>query len=346
MINKLQRFGMIVSAVAGLLGAAEKPPQKPKDQKAPSAAPKVGIRTAGIQIAFARLKAEQEFAVLNGARWLAPTAEVVMAPGKAEGSLARLDARENKAGEPITGVGKLCGGGVEAFKSWWVADCATGTLVRIDGKEGKVTTRIANGGGGFPSGIAANADSIWVLSDAKSTLTRIDPDTNKIVSELRLPAGCNALAAGEGALWATCPADNRVLRINPVNNQIENRIEVSAQPSALTVGEGAVWVLCRKDGKVERIDPKTNKVVKTLELSVPDAEGAITAGGGSVWVTMTGFPLTRIDPAPDKERVAQQFSGEGGGAVQFAFGSVLLVNTKQGTLWKIDPKLIAATLAE
>ena len=82
MINKLQRFVLIVSAFAGLPGAAAEPAQKAKDRTGPSAAPKVGIRTAGIQIAFARLKAEQEFAVLNGARWLASTAEVVMAPGK------------------------------------------------------------------------------------------------------------------------------------------------------------------------------------------------------------------------------------------------------------------------
>ena len=342
MINTLGRLGIAFAGFAALLAAAE----KPKDQKAAPTVVKAGIRTPGIQIPFARLKAEQEFPVLKGTRWLAPTADVVLAPGQTEGSLARLDARANKAGDPVPGVGQLCAGAVEAFKSWWVADCATGNLLRVDGKEGKVIARITSGLAKWPAGIAANADSIWILSDARSTLTRIDPDTNKVVSELRLPAGCNAITAGEGAIWATCPTANRLLRINPVNNQIEHRIEVSAQPSAVAAGEGSVWVLCRKDGKVERIDPKTNKVTKTLELSVPDAEGAIAVGGGSVWVTMVGFPLTRIEPATDKERVAQQFSGEGGGAVQFAFGSVLLVNSKQGTLWKIDPKLIAATLAE
>lgn len=334
-INKLQGLGVLFLASTPLLMPAE----KPKDQK-------TGIKTPGIQIPIARLKAEQEFPITPGARWLAVTAQVVIAPGKAENSIARLDAKENKAGDPITGFGQPCAGAVEAFKSWWIANCTPGTLVRMDGKDGKVITAITTGLAKIPNGIAASADSVWVLSDTKTTLTRIDPDSNKVVSELRLPAGCSGLLAAEGALWVPCPAENRLLRINTVNNQVENRIEVSAQPSAVAAGEGSIWVLCRKEGKVERIDPKTNKVAKTIELNVPDAEGAIAVGGGSVWVTQTGFPLTRIDPVTDKERVAQQFSGEGGGAVQFGFGSVLLVNSKQGTLWKLDPKRIAATFAE
>jgi streptogramin lyase len=333
-INTLRCFCFIVFTGL-LLGAAE----QPKPQKA-------GIRTPGIQIPFSRLKAEQEFAVAAGARWVGVTSAVAVAAGKAEGSLARIDMKAEKAGDPVAGVGTACAGAAEGFDSWWVADCTAGAVVRVNGKEGKVIVRIATGVAKVASGIATTADSVWLLSDSKTTLTRVDPAGNNVVSELRLPSGCSGLAAGEGALWVACPAENRVLRINTVSNIVEERIEVAAQPSASAVGEGSVWVLCRKDGKVDRIDPKTNKVTKSLELNVPDAEGAIATGGGSVWVTMAGFPLTRIDPAAGKERVAQQFAGEGGGAVQFGFGSVLLVNSKAGTLWKIDPKRIAATLAE
>jgi hypothetical protein len=104
-------------------------------------------------------------------------------------------------------------------------------------------------------------------------------------------------------------------------------------------------VLCLKDGKVERIDPKTNKISKTISLETPgSSQGDIAVGGGWIWVTLDGFPLTRIDPG--SEKVAQQFWGEGGGALQFGFNSIWLSNIKQGTLWRIDPKRIEATLAE
>jgi hypothetical protein len=63
-----------------------------------------------------------------------------------------------------------------------------------------------------------------------------------------------------------------------------------------------------------------------------------------VWVSLDGFPLVRIDPAAEK--VAQQFWGEGGGAIQFGFNAIWLSNLKQNTLWRIDPKRVEATLAE
>jgi streptogramin lyase len=97
-------------------------------------------------------------------------------------------------------------------------------------------------------------------------------------------------------------------------------------------------------GAVDRIDPKTNKVVKTIDLGVPASGGNIAVGQGSVWVTQPGFPITRIDP--QTEKVAQQFFGDGGGAIQFGFGSIWLVNSQHGTVSRLDPKRIAATLAE
>jgi streptogramin lyase len=103
-------------------------------------------------------------------------------------------------------------------------------------------------------------------------------------------------------------------------------------------------VLCEKDGKIDRIDPKTNKVTKSIELGVPGAAGGIAVGLGSVWVTLDGFPLTRIDPGAEK--VVQQFFGTGGGAIQIAANALWLSNLRDGTLWRLDPKRVQATLAE
>ena len=95
---------------------------------------------------------------------------------------------------------------------------------------------------------------------------------------------------------------------------------------------------------MDRIDPKTNKVSKSIELKVPGAEGAIAFGEGSIWVSMPGFPLTRIDPVA--EAVAQQFFGDGGGSVRVSAGAVWLSNKEAGTLLRIDPKLVVLTLAD
>lgn len=316
-----------------------------------NSAPAQGIKTPGVAIPFASLKADLELPYAP--QWMYFSSTILL-PDKT-GGLERLDAKTNKLLDPVPGVSGLCNGGVSGFTSLWIPDCADHSLLRLDAKlaEAKpksdkplsAPVRISTGVGAANPAVAANADSIWILSDDKTTLSRVDPDQNKIVSELRLPAGCNSLMFGESALWITCPSENRVLRINSETTLVEKRIEVSAQPSALAISEASLWVLCLKDGKIERIDPKTDKVTKTIETGISgSSNGGIAAGEGSIWVTLPGFPITRIDPV--SEKVMQQFWGAGGGAIQFGEGSVWLTNLREGTLWRLDPKRILATLAE
>ncbi|HTS29005.1 MAG TPA: hypothetical protein VMH81_24205 [Bryobacteraceae bacterium] len=305
------------------------------------AAPKGGIKTPGVQIPFSSLKPEAEIPMAP--EWIA-SADGLLVPDAGKRTLDRIDPKTNAVGQPVAGVSKPCGGAVSAFGSVWVASCDDHSLVRVDGKKWEVSAKIATGVSEAPLAIAAGTDSVWLFSDDRTTLSRIDPDQNQVVTELRVPAGCAALVFAEKALWAACPAEDRVLRINPETNVVEKRVEVSARPQALAASDGSIWVLCEKDGKVDRIDPKTNKVSKSIELGVPGAAGGIAAGGGSIWVTLADFPLTRIDPLTEK--VVQQFWGPGGGAIQFGANALWLSNRQNGTLWRLDPKRVQATLAE
>jgi streptogramin lyase len=333
----LRHLGLFALCASIVPAQAEKPkPAKPH-------APRLGIKTPGIQIPIESLKPELEYQTAPA--WLAFT-DSVLVPDSAAHTVARIDpkAKEAKFGEPIAGIQKPCAALLNAFNSLWTGDCAGGALLRIDPKTAKVTTKIPSGVGPAATSLAATADSIWLLTDSRGTLSRIDPDQNQVVAELRVPVDCTALTFGETALWLACPADNRVLRIDPLTNLVDKSIEVSAHPEAIAIGESSIWVLCGKEGKLDRIDPKTNKVSKTIELGTPAGGGSLAIGENSVWVSMPGFPLTRIDPATDK--VAQQFYGEGGGIVRVGLSFVWLSNSEAGTLWKLDPKRISATLAE
>lgn len=303
--------------------------------------PKEGIRTPGVQIPFSSLKTEATFQTPDRPAWMFFSMELYV---PAKDHLDKIDVKTNKTGDPVAGLKSPCGGMVSAFGSLWAPTCGDGSLARIDPKTWKITATISAGTPDVKGSIAASADSIWLLTDAKTTLSRIDPDQNAVVGELRVPAGCEGLTFGETALWLACPNESKVLRINAETNLVEKVIDVSAQPQALAVGAGSLWVLCEKKGKVDRIDPKTNKVAKSIELDVPGAKGAITFGDGDVWVTLAGFPLTRIDP--QSETVAQQFYGAGGGAILTSPGAIWLSNNDSGTLLRIDPKRVLATLAE
>jgi len=306
--------------------------------------PKAGVKTAGVQIPIDSLKAEVEIP-METPGWIT-IADSVVIPNESKDAILRIDAKTNKPLEPLLQLKKPCSGAIVAFASIWAPSCGTQSLIRFDPKTGKTAATLATGAAELTMGLAATADSLWMLTDNKTTLSRIDPGQNQVVGELRLPAGCNSLTFGEGSLWVTCPSENHVLRVNPVTDLVEKRIDVSAMPRGVAFGNNSVWVLCEKDGKVERIDPKTNKVMKTIDLLVPNAGGSIAYGEGSLWVSQVGFPLTRIETATDKEKVAQQFWGDGGGFVSVGSGVIWLANVKKGSVWRLDPKRVLATLAE
>jgi streptogramin lyase len=315
-----------------------------KGKAAAVAGPKGGVKTPGVLIPFADLKAEAELPEADKPSWLFFSASV-FAPAKDH--IEKIDIRGNKPGDPIAGIKKPCGGMVSAFNSLWVPDCGSGSLLRIDSKTFKVTATIPSGTSTHKGIVAASGDSVWLLTDDKTTISRIDPDQNMVVGEFRVYPDCDNLTFGETALWLTCPSENKVLRINPATSLVEKTIEVAAKPVAIAIGETSVWVLGGKEGKLDRIDPKTNKITKTIDLETPNIEGGLAIGDSAIWVTATGFPLTRIDPAT--ETVAQQFWGEGGGAILFSGGqtsAIWLSNLNNGTLWRIDPKRVLATLAE
>jgi streptogramin lyase len=338
-------FGLVATLALISQGVASPLEDKSKavKNKTQSTAAQLGVKTPGVQIPFSRLKAEAQFEAPEKPVWIfVATPPAALLPGKEV--IEKIDPKTNKKADPIAGLSKPCGGMTSGFGSLWAPVCGTSSLARIDAKTFKTTATIQTGTSTAAAIIASTSDSIWLLTDDKTTLSRIDPEQNAVVGELRVPAGCHGLTFGETALWLACPTQNKVLRINPATNLVEKSIEVSAQPEALTVGEGSIWVLCRKDGKVDRIDPKTNKVSKTIDLEVPGAAGAIAFGEGSLWITMTGFPLTRVDVA--SESVAQQFPGEGGGAIAWSAGAIWISNLDKGSVWRIDPKLVLATIAE
>ncbi len=336
-MNSKQFVSILRTATVASLLAASAAPKENKNAKKPVA----GVQTPGIQIPFASLKSDAEIKLEATPSGVAFTTEALVAAGN---TVQRIDAKTNKPGEAITGLNNGCGGLVNALANLWVVNCGSKTVAKVSLKPAKIEKTIETGTGTAAPAIAASTDSIWILSDDKSTLSRIDPKENAVVAEARLATGCNSILFAETSLWITCPGADKVLRVDPRTNLVDKRIEVLGSPTAIAFGEASIWVLAQKEGKVAQIDPKTNKVTATIELNIPNAVGNIAFGDGSVWVSAPGFPITRINPTTAK--VVQQFAGEGAGMVYSGLGSVWLANLKTNTITRFDPKRIAATLAD
>ena len=324
---------------AGLLFLSLLGAQTPGKSKRP---PKPGVKTPGVQIPITELKPEAVFETGGSPDWIVVGDSDVFISNKPKNTVARLDSKKNKPADPITVGDKPCSGLTIGFGSLWVPNCGDQSVSRVDLKSGKITATIPIGIGNSEGYIASGAGSIWLMTDSKGTLARIDPANNKVVAEIVLPAESFCPVFGENAVWVTSTGNDSVSRIDPNTNLVVETIKVGKQPRFLTVGEGAVWTLNQGDGSVTRIDPKTNKVEATVEVGVPGGGGDIAAGEGSVWVTSFGFPISRIDPKTNK--VVQQFTGEGGDAIRVGLGSIWLSNLRAGTVWRIDPKRIEATV--
>jgi len=289
------------------------------------------------QIPISRLTAEATLTFPLAPGGVASEDAVWLRDGSA-GTVIRVGARDNKASAPVSIGGKPCGSLVSAFKSVWTPSCGERGVVRIDPADLKVTARAEVEVADADGRIASGTGSIWVVTDRKGVVTRIDPDTNKPVAEIHVAGGAAAVLFHGDALWVTSGAGKNLTRINPNNNEIVEIIDVGPEPVRLAAADGAVWTLNRGDGSVTRVDTATNKPVTTISIGKEVADGEIAAGEGSVWISAPGVPLVRIDPRTNK--VAQRFSGDGGGAVFVAHGSLWLA-AGSGTL-RVDPKLVAA----
>lgn len=276
------------------------------------------------------------------------TVSVPLAPGAAaaEGALwtatptgvVRVDAATNLAAPAVALTASSCASLAWGLKALWVPQCAARTVARVDA-ESKAVTAVAVPVADPAGSIAVGVGSIWAASDASGVVSRIDPDTREVVGEVfvgREPAG---VAFADDVLWVTSAATNTVTRIEPYTNTVVEAVTTGPRPGRVVAGEGAVWTLNRGDSSVTRVDPKTNKAVTTIAVGHDVGAGDLAVGLGSVWLSAPGSPLVRIDPATN--RVAQRFTGPGGGAVVVAHQAVWVAAGPSLT-WRLDPKLVAS----
>jgi hypothetical protein len=194
-------------------------------------------------------------------------------------------------------------------------------LYRVDPKTNSITGSVDVGY--LPTALAADAEGVWIANrracdeiadcadsehpgstdlpgpPAQSCVTRIDPQTLKVVSivELRSP---QAVALGAGAVWVVDkPATGKasLVRIDPSNNSIVATIPLVGGFDTPTVSvlNGVVWVTSGQ--KLHRIDPASNSLTATYDIAGSLITPAPT--GEELW--LSGFvgttaALLRVDP--------------------------------------------------
>ena len=293
---------------------------------------KTGITEAGVQHPMTELKPDAEFPVSGHPDWMAVADDAIWVTSSSANHVVRLDARTNTPGVIIT-LPKPCSGLAIGFGSLWIPGCGSHNLIRADVETGAIQATIPASPADSEGGIAVGAGSLWLVTSASSELDRIDPGTNSIAARITLPKGSfNPIFAGD-SIWVASNESNTLVRVDPATNKVVDSIPIGPKPRFLTAGEGSVWVLNQGDGTVSRVDATSGKLLATIPAGIPGLGGEIAYGGGSVWATVFGFPITRIDPA--KNKVVQQWTGQGGDSIRYAHGSIWLTFLSGAKVWRL-----------
>ncbi len=102
------------------------------------------------------------------------------------------------------------------------------------------------------------ADSVWVSNYLDSTITRIDPVTEKVLAEIDLQPGPQIMLEVGGSIWVSCTDFGAVQRIDPATNAVSEPITHADRARRARVRRGTPSGSRRRTGRSSpAIDPAT-----------------------------------------------------------------------------------------
>ncbi len=297
-------------------------------------------RLEAVQAPLADLPITARVTVPAGPGWLGVGYGSVWLSKSQSKAVYRIDPATNAVTATIAvGSDAELGVGI-GFGSVWIADPADHSLTKIDPKTNRVVRTFPIGVADDPEGpIGVGLGSVWILTNEggtdSGTLSRVDPDSGRVIKNIKVGAQSHAAQVAFGFVWVTSSGENKVLKVDPRTNKVVAQIPVHASPRFMTAGFDSLWVMSQADGTLARIDPRTNRVISTIEVGVPGPGGDLDAGGGYIWVSAEGTPLSQVDPKTNTV-VRQVVGGKLLDTLRVGFGSLWLVDESAGVVLRVS----------
>jgi YVTN family beta-propeller protein len=181
---------------------------------------------------------------------------------------------------------------------------------------------------------------------APNSLGVIDPETNRLVGQVRVGELPIRVAAGEGGIWVLNAGDRTVSRVDPQARKVVRTIPLAgrAEPMGLAAGADGVWVGRGRAGTltVARISPAFNEVMASTSLGTAEqpfyaARWAVAVGHRSVWAPGGRFgTVLRLDPLTRRVRATID-TGVRPAAIAVAPGATWITGSRNLVV-RIDPR--------
>ncbi|MBA3374608.1 MAG: hypothetical protein H0U00_02135 [Actinobacteria bacterium] len=155
--------------------------------------------------------------------------------------------------------------------------------------------------GSAPCGASVRAGSLWVGVYGTGTLLRLDGQSGRIETRVRVGSWPCRVAVGPKAVWFTRDRAGEVVRIS-LGSGLRERVRVGAGAFDVLLAGGSVWATSFDAGTVARIDPATGKISRLFRDGGSPA--GLAACGGLVWIGHGKDTtwLTSIDPSTSRMR--------------------------------------------
>jgi streptogramin lyase len=217
---------------------------------------------------------------------------------------------------------------------------------------GRVAATIALPQAAFPRVVGVVDGLVWV-DGGDATAYRVDPQSNRVIGPLRLPAGSRLAAVARGSLWLANEAAGTVSQTDPRTGRTLRTVRVGSVAAGpdpheeqfrLAVDGNTVWV-ARLHTDVVRLDWAGGKVAGRFTIGLPGSSSydVIAAGSGVAVTHGDTNDADQLDPRTGAA-TAIHLGGDPAGAA-FGAGS-FWVSAQNSTLARIDPasrRVVATT---
>jgi DNA-binding beta-propeller fold protein YncE len=145
---------------------------------------------------------------------------------------------------------------------------------------------------GSPCFLTEAGGSVWVTGFDGSELSRIDPETNEVVSTQRMPEGPCGMLELDGTLWIETNA-GVIVRFDPERGEVIDRIRAPGGVFGLTSTPSGLWAVAGEDEQIVEIDPDSGEILGRVDVDGP--LGGFVFAREQLWVAAAGT-IVRIDP--------------------------------------------------